>query len=185
MMRGDNPALSHSASVIVGRRTRRCASLRDERGSSMIEYSIVFALLMTMLLGIADFSRALYSYHCINNAAREATRYAAVRGTTCSTAPSSCTAANSASGTAGPTSQNDILAFVKSVMPLGVNGTVGVPPPIWSGTANDGSGACSGANPAPGCTVQVTVTYAFNFMFPFVSKSTLAMNSTSQTTVLH
>jgi Flp pilus assembly protein TadG len=139
---------------------------------------------MTMLLGIADFSRALYAYHNVSSAAREASRYAAVRGTTCSTAPSSCTAANSASGTAGHTSQADIQAFVDNSTPLGVNTKV-TATITWSGKSNDGSGACGSANPAPGCTVQVATAYNFNFMFPFVSKSTLTMNSTSQTTVLH
>jgi len=180
MKRQSNPVLSRSVSTIVGHKTRHFASIRDERGSSMVEYSIVFALLMTMLLGIADFGRALYAYHNVSSAAREATRYAAVRGTTCST---SCTAANSASGTAGHTSQADIQKFVDNATPLGVNTKV-TATITWSGTANDGS-SCTSANPAPGCTVQVATSYNFNFMFPFVSKSTLNMNSTSQTTVLH
>jgi Flp pilus assembly protein TadG len=180
----NNPAVGRSAIMIREHKTRHGVSFRNERGSSMVEYSIVFALLMTMLLGIADFSRALYAFHNVSSAAREAARYAAVRGTTCSTAPSSCTAANSASGTAGHTTQADIQKFVDNATPLGVNTKV-TATITWSGTANDGSGACSSANPGPGCKVQVQTAYNFNFMFPFVSKSTLTMNSTSQMTVLH
>jgi Flp pilus assembly protein TadG len=184
MRHENNPALCRSTFLILGGGRRRGLLLLDERGSSMVEYSIVFALLMTMLLGIADFSRALYAFHNVSSAAREAARYAAVRGTTCSTAPSSCTAANSASGTAGHTTQADIQKFVDNATPLGVNTKV-TATISWSGTANDGSGACSSANPGPGCTVQVQTQYNFNFMFPFVSKSTLKMNSTSQMIVLH
>ena len=35
--------------------------LKAESGSGLVEYAIVFILMMTMLLGIADFSRALYA----------------------------------------------------------------------------------------------------------------------------
>src|ERR1019366_8478508 len=105
MMRRNNPVLRGSTSIFVGRLARRFASLRGECGSSLVEYAVVFSLLITMLLGIADFSRALYSFHFVSNAAREATRYAAVRGSTCGAPPAgdnSCLATNDASNTAGP-----------------------------------------------------------------------------------
>jgi len=175
---------TNAGSARPQRKPRRLLFFRDERGSSMIEYSLVFGLLMTMLLGIADFSRALYAYHYVSSSAREAARYASVRGTTCSVAPSSCTTANSASGTAGHTSQTDIQDFVNNGAPLGVNGAL-TATVTWSGTPNDGTVACTGANPAPGCVVKVKVAYNFNFMFPFVSKSTLTMNSTSRMSVVH
>jgi hypothetical protein len=57
--------------------------LKAEEGSNLVEFAFIVLLLMSMMLGIIDFSRALYSYHFISNAAREATRYAAVRGYTC------------------------------------------------------------------------------------------------------
>ena len=71
---------------MIGRISSSCATrlisplLKSESGSGLVEYSIVFILLMTMLLAIADFSRALYAYHFVSNSAREAARYASVRG---------------------------------------------------------------------------------------------------------
>ena len=58
-------------------------NLKGEDGNNLIEYAIVFMFFMSMVLGIVDFSRALYTYHFLSNAAREATRWAAVRGSTC------------------------------------------------------------------------------------------------------
>ena len=56
------------------------ASLRrldGEEGSTLVEFAFVFMLLVTMVLGIMDFSRALYAYHFVAGAARQATRWAA------------------------------------------------------------------------------------------------------------
>ena len=131
--------------------------LRSERGSGLVEYAIIVILFMTMLLGIADFSRALYAYHFVSSQAREAARYAMVRG--CSTTSTHCPVAATPS---------DIQTFVKNV-PLGIDASkVTVPTPSWT------------PDHKPGSVVSVEVDYAFNFMFPFVSKSTLNFKSTSQ-----
>ena len=67
---------------------------------------------MSMLLGIADFSRALYAYHFVSHAAREAARYAMVRG--CSTISTNCPTAGNRSRV--------LPAFVQNV-PLGIDAT--------------------------------------------------------------
>ena len=72
----------------------RLRKLKGEDGNNLIEYALVFMFFMSMVLGIVDFSRALYTYHFLSNAAREATRWAAVRGATCMN-DLSCTAAAS------------------------------------------------------------------------------------------
>src|SRR5690348_7145449 len=75
---------------------------RGEKGSTLVEFALVFMLLMTMMLGIVNFGRALYAYHFVSNAARSATRWAAVNGNTC-TNDGSCTAPISCgSGTCTP-----------------------------------------------------------------------------------
>src|SRR5580704_18577820 len=66
--------------------------LKGDDGNNLIEYAIVFMFFISMLLGIVDFSRALYTYHFLSEAAREATRYASVRRSTCNN-DSSCSAA--------------------------------------------------------------------------------------------
>lgn len=49
----------------------------------MVEFAFVAVILVTMLIGIGAFGYALYAYHGISNLAREATRWAAVNGSTC------------------------------------------------------------------------------------------------------
>ena len=149
--------------------TRWLSLLKRESGSSLVEYAIVFILLMTMLLGVADFGRALYAYHFVSNAAREAARYASVRGFGCDT-DGSCTA---------PATSTDIQDFVKNV-PAGINSAQLTTTTTWlnpNGLAHMND---------PGCIVQVQVKYVFQFSSTFVFKSTgLTMTSASQEIITH
>jgi Flp pilus assembly protein TadG len=129
----------------------------EESGSSLVEYALIFALFITMLLGIADFSRALYAYHFVSSQAREATRYAMVRGCT-PVIPTVCPAA---------ATSTDVQTFARNV-PLGIDSTKVTATTTWTPDHKAGS------------VVQVEVDYTFNFLFPFVSTSTLNMKSTSQ-----
>jgi Flp pilus assembly protein TadG len=160
--------------------------LKSESGSGLVEYSIVFILLMTMLLAIADFSRALYAYHFVSNAAREAARYASVRGSTCGV-DGSCTTTNDASGVAGPfatqaAAKTDIQDFVKNV-PKGIVAAKLTIRPSWSNPST--LSACTATFNAPGCTVVVQVSYTFNFLSNLVSKSAWTFSSTSQEIITH
>jgi len=51
---------------------------RRERnsGQELVEFAIVFPVLMLLLLGIIEFGRIVYSYNAISNAAREGARLA-------------------------------------------------------------------------------------------------------------
>jgi Flp pilus assembly protein TadG len=154
-MRTDS--LLPSSAFALYRAMRGWRLVKSECGSGLVEYAIIVILFMTMLLGIADFSRALYAYHFVSSQAREAARYAMVRG--CSTVSTHCPT---------PATASDIQTFVKNV-PLGIDASkVTVPVPTWT------------PDHKPGSVVSVEVDYAFNFLFPFVSKSTLTFKSTSQ-----
>src|SRR5258708_13251368 len=74
---------------------------RGQRGASLVEYAFVVILFFSLIFGISGFGHALFVYHHLNNAAKEATRYAAVRGLTCSNDNSSLTT-NSPSSTPRP-----------------------------------------------------------------------------------
>ena len=50
----------------------------DEKGQELVEYALVFPVLMLLVLGIIDFSVVLFSYNTIANAAREGVRYGIV-----------------------------------------------------------------------------------------------------------
>jgi Flp pilus assembly protein TadG len=156
--RTDSPPPVSPSALHSAKRGRRL--LKNECGTGLVEYAVIVVLFMTMLLGIADFSRALYAYHFVSSQAREATRYAMVRG--CSTISTHCPSR---------ASDSDIQTFVKNV-PLGIDpAKVTVSAPTWT------------PDRSPGSVVSVEVDYAFNFIFPFVSKSTLNFKSTSHMVV--
>ena len=148
---------SHAA--FFQRLARRTSLVRSDRGASLVEYAIVFVIFMTLILGIADFGRALYAYHFVSSAAREGARYAMVRG---------CTPPTSAAGPC-PTAADPISVqnYVKNV-PLGIDSSKLTVATTWI------------PDHKPGSTVSVQTTYTFNFVFPWVSNSTITMTSTSK-----
>lgn len=161
-------------------------NLRGEAGNGLVEYALVFMVFISMLLGIVDFSRALYTYHFLSNVARDATRWAAVNGATCGAqSPSNPSGDNSCNGVGGmnngPASLSDIQAYVSNHTPPGIDPTqVKVQGPTWPGTG----AVCAVAN-SPGCPVQVQVSYPFTFVVPFISTSPLTLSSSSEMTILH
>jgi hypothetical protein len=139
-----------------------------ERGSNLVEYGIVLALLLMMLFGLIDFGRALYAYHFVSDAAREGTRYAMVRGSTCNIQLPGCVP---------PPGYPDIQTYLKNV-PAGIDPAQLTVTPRWNPNS---SASCPGPQiDTPGCVVEVQVSYNFNFMLPFLPRSTVVMQSSSQ-----
>jgi Flp pilus assembly protein TadG len=144
---------------------------RDKkRGSTLVEFAFVLPLLKALVFGVIDFGRALYSYHFVSNAAREATRWASVRGSDC-TAYSTCNAG-----------QPEVSDYVVSIAPAGIDTSSSrllvttnfVPPPNTLPICLVPPGNY------PGCAVQVQVSYQFKFVLPFLPSSGIAMTSTSE-----
>ena len=194
--------LSSSELQIPGASIHRC---RSQRGASLVEYAFVVILFFSMIFGITGFGHALFVYHHLNSAAKEATRYAAVRGSNCNVTPAgepSCTALNSASGIAGPTNKADVKSYVQSITPpsidstklvivvCGVSGEIECPVSTASGPV-----ACATTVNYQGCTAQVQVAYAYNFIFPLIPAVTTTtspctqpgycMSSTSDMIIVH
>lgn len=174
-------------------------SRKHQRGATLFEYAMVFMIFLGLIFGISGFGHALFVYHHLDHVTKEATRYASVRGATCGN-DSSCVASNSASGTAGPTNQADVTAFINSITPqsidytqfivqtCGVSGQGMCPGSTTvSSAANcDPSAAPPGLQNNPSCIVKVTVTYPYTFVFPvFGAAGTINMSSTSQLIILH
>lgn len=176
--------LRHSkrnASTSSAKRAEGLERLKAQDGSALIEYALVFMFLMSMLLGIMDFGRVLYSYHFLSNAARDATRWAAVNGATCGApTPSNPAGDNSCNGIGGmnngPASATDIQTYVARITPPGVDSTNVTTTAIWPG--------CGGLN-SPGCPVEVTISYKFNFAVPFIRSTPLTLSSSSQMIIVH
>ena len=62
---------------------RKIQNLLREDGASIVEMALASAVVMGMLFGVTYMSLALYTFHYISEAAREGSRYAIVRGSTC------------------------------------------------------------------------------------------------------
>lgn len=54
---------------------RRPLIRKSRRGQSTVEMALVFPVCLAVMLGIIEFSRALFSYSIVANAAREGARY--------------------------------------------------------------------------------------------------------------
>jgi Flp pilus assembly protein TadG len=155
-----------------GARSRRSRGDCCDQGSALVEMALACSVLFAMLFGIIEISLALYTYNYVSEAARAGSRYAIVRGASCSYL-TNCGATPA-----------QIQTYVWGLGYPGINSantTVTTtwlspsasPPTTWSVCS---SGACK----LPGNAVKVNVTYSFPLSIPFVPSSTLSLHSTSQ-----
>jgi Flp pilus assembly protein TadG len=137
------------------------SAAHHERGSALVEFAIASTLTLTLIFGIVDFARGLYTYHLVSNAARAGSRYAIVRGSACTVA--SC-----------PATSDSIQTYVRGLAP-GIDPNSLTVATTWPG---NGGTCAAGANDA-GCPVTVTVTYPFRFMIRLLPSFTMSMSSAS------
>jgi Flp pilus assembly protein TadG len=147
---------------------RTGAGLRDERGSSAVEFALGASLLFMVVIGIIFMTFALYSYNVVSEAAREATRFAIVRGSACTTFATAC-----------PATAADVQTYVRSLGFPGINTTRLTAATSWA--AYPAGGACqpSASCNNPANQVTVIVSYSFPVAIPFVPNRTLNMSSTA------
>jgi Flp pilus assembly protein TadG len=166
------------------------------RGSALVEFALVLTALFMMMFGIMDFSRAMYAYHFVSNAARDATRFASVRGSAC----------KSATVIPCPVAATDVTDYVYGIIPAGLAvtsvsggsttcqpGNPSAPYTLWvcaswpgaaeTGTLSSSCVTTNGAN-SPGCPVEVTVQYQYGFSLPFVANNISSINMTSTSEVV-
>jgi Flp pilus assembly protein TadG len=75
-------------------RLRRAA--RDDAAQSLVEFAIILPLILLIITGIFDVARAAWQENTLAYAAREATRYAIVHGSTSTSPIGPCTNCNNA-----------------------------------------------------------------------------------------
>ena len=161
---------------------RRIPGLRGERGSTLVEFAIVFVVAMTFMFGIMDFSRYIYVYHFLAGAAREGARYATVRGSTWGSTSCTSTTTLACKATAA-----NVTSYVQAMIPSGISSSSLTVTTTWPGTAPAGAASsCSttSGNNSPGCLVQVQLSYPYKFMFPFMPNTTSTITSTSAMVIL-
>ena len=145
---------------------------REDCGSALVEFAVCSTILLSLTFGILTSCLALYCYHFISDAAREGTRYAIVRGSSCSTNgnfTSDCPIASSAA----------VQTYLRSLTLPGIPSSYLTSTTTWSVDGTHWSSAPTNYN-APGDIVKVTVNYSLPLAIPFVSTRTLSMSSTAQ-----
>jgi hypothetical protein len=72
-------AAAHASSVAVST-SLRGPHARSGRGQALVEFALIFPVLLTIILGIVEFGRLLVTYSSVATASRDAARYAASVG---------------------------------------------------------------------------------------------------------
>lgn len=149
--------------------------ITDQRGDTLVEIAISAVVFLTLLFGVMEFGRAMYVYHFVSYAAQAGTRYAIVRGNSWTTSCSSST-----SGMDCQAAASDVRTYVQGIAPSGISGSSVTVATTWPGSSPNAGVTCTAGTPAPGCIVQVVVTYSFSFIAPFMPGSPLTFSATSQ-----
>jgi Flp pilus assembly protein TadG len=147
-------------------RWRRLA--RGEHGSTLIEFGATAGILAMTMFGLMTMCQGIYTYHYVSEAAREGTRFAAVRGSTCSGLTGGCPAASS-----------DIQTYVQNLGYPGIKSSLATVTTTWAAYPTGTTCAPSTTCNNPGNAVKVKVQYAFPLSIPYLGTKTLTMTSTS------
>jgi Flp pilus assembly protein TadG len=121
------------------------------RGQSATEFAMVVLGILIVIFAIMQGASAVYAYNFVTNAARDAARFAMVRG---ATSPQPATATDV---------KNFVFAEAQGINTQAVTVTT-----TWSPNNN------------PGNTVKVQVAYSFAPIARIASTVTLSLSSTSQ-----
>jgi Flp pilus assembly protein TadG len=136
---------------------------QSEAGQSLIEFAMIFSILIGLIFAFIELCLAFYSFGMISESAREGSRYAMVRGSTCvNGAKASCVVTAS-----------QVNSYVSG---LGF-------PNIGGGKINVTTTYPDG-NENPGSRVHVQVTYQFPITLPFVPSRAISIASTSEMNIV-
>jgi Flp pilus assembly protein TadG len=132
--------------------------MRKERGSAMLEFTLVGILLLFVLISTFEIARGMWTYHTLAYAAREGTRYASMHGKGCAS-PNTC-----------QITVGQIASLIESAGP-GMdpnNTTLTLTPASGSATSDTIANLLSNsttwppaAASAPGKNVQISLNYPF------------------------
>jgi Flp pilus assembly protein TadG len=156
--------------LLRAQNSQRLRKVCSEDGAGLIEMALSIAVLLSLVLGIMELSMALYTFHFISEAARDGSRYAIVRGSSCPAILPGCPAAGA---------KVDVQTYLRN------QGFPAIDPSLLKVTTTfptTGSSCTPSTNPCdnPGNLVNVVVTYKYPLSIPFVPVQMLNMTSTSQ-----
>lgn len=148
---------------------------RDQSGQTLIEFAITISVLLTAVFTLIELCLVFYTWSTISECAREGTRYAIVRGSTC------VTAGTSGAGASCTASASAINSYVSS---LGYPNAGGGTMTVSTTYSSDGTTFSTSGNNAPNNIVRVSITYPFPIRLPLVPKNALTLRAQSQMTIL-
>jgi TadE-like protein len=125
----------------------------NERGQSLVEFSMVIIVFLVILMGIVDFGMAIYKYNGVSQAARELARVTSVHP---------CAVAGALTCTPGGSPETaEVLATQKNLVP-------GLTDPVF--TCVDDSGTPVSPNPCDFSTdsIQVEITAPYRPTTPLL-----------------
>jgi Flp pilus assembly protein TadG len=180
----------------------RLRDMRGEEGASLLELALVFAFVyIPMLIGLMELAIALYAYNFVSHAARQATRYASVRGAQscaiasnfpdCNLSPSSGSNPSSSDGSAS------LQTYIRNMGYPGIDTSQLTVTATWQSAniTNPGDGTFSYTDwntqctttdlngnvcNTPGNAVKVVVSYPYTVAVPFIKNYSLNLSGTSQ-----
>ena len=174
----------------------RGKGISREQGSTLVEMALAMAVYSAMFIGIIKLCLGIYTYNYVSDAAREATRWAVVRGanscTISSTFPSCNLLPTNITSATNPAA-NPVLNYIYALNYPSMNTSNLSATVTWWVASQNASGStswttqCTGAtdangNPcnATGNQVRVVVTYSYPLTIPFSVNKSLALTSTSE-----
>lgn len=170
----------------MSRRVKGCVRqlARGDEGSQLVEMCLSLLVLIALLMGTMEFSMAFLAYNEVTDAAREAARWAMVRGSTAH--------ANTPGLTHYNASSDDIQTYVRSMnLPLLVSSNITVTATWLKATTttvnNKSTTTWSACPPSTGCTndpgneVQVQVSYTLPVIVRFWSSTSNSFRATRST----
>ena len=135
---------------------KRHSGKNRERGATLVEFSIAATVFLTVMFGVIEFGRALWTHNALTDAARRGARYAVVH-------------------------KEIEAADVKNVVVYG--DPAGGTQPVVENLTTDNVQVNYNGFTLDGGTVQVTITgYEFNFVVPIVSTKIQMPNYTTTLT---
>ena len=125
-----------------------------QRGAAMLEFALAFLIFFSVVYGVMEFGRLVFSYNILAGAAREGVRYAAVHG--------------SSSGSTA--TESDIQTYVR-------NWAIGLETSSVAVTTTWDPGN------APGGKVKVKASYTVNPFTTLILKNGITVQSSAQMSI--
>lgn len=148
-----------------------------QNGDALIEFGITCIAFLALIVGVAEFAIAMYTYYSVSYSAQQAGRYAIVRGAHWSSTP--CSNTNVYEFDCDASSTN-VQNYVRALASPGINPSSITVTTTWPGTGPSGSTTgCSTPN-STGCMVQITVQYPFAINLPLIPHHILKFSASSQ-----